>query len=144
MCNFIFKVNFTFPHASDLPMKMESKIHIDESQQVFVVGFGRTPIGSFQGALSKLTAVNLMSECIESVFEKSKLSTSKPKVTELVIGNVCQSGLKQAPANQIARRSGLPTETNCHMISKVCSSGMMAVIQASKSILLGDAEVIIC
>ena len=112
-------------------------------QEVFVIGFGRTPIGSFQGSLSKYTAVQLMSECIDKVLQKFHLTDFTANVTDLIVGNVCQAGLKQAPANQIASLCNLPTSVNCYLLNKVCASGMMALIQASKSLMLGDAELVV-
>lgn len=111
------------------------------SEEVYVVGFGRAPIGSFQGSLVRLSAVQLMSTCVEQIFERSNLLHLKPLVQELVVGNVCQAGLKQAPANQVARLAGLPSSTNCSLVNKVCASGMKAITQAVQSIQLGDAKV---
>lgn len=109
--------------------------------EVYIVGFGRTPIGSFQGSLSRVSAVQLLSTCIDVVFERSNLVHLKPVVTDLVVGNVCQAGLRQAPANQVANSVGFSASTNCVLINKVCASGMKAVIQAVQMLRLKDAKV---
>ncbi len=99
----------------------------------------RTPIGSFLGSLSSLSAVDLGVSCVKSVLEESKPS----KVDELIAGCVLQAGTKQAPARQIVKGVGLPDSTQAMTINKVCSSGLRAVQLAVQSILAGSSEIII-
>ena len=99
----------------------------------------RTPIGSFQGTLSSLSAVELGISCIKGILSESKLS----KVDELIAGCVLQAGTKQAPARQVVKGVGLPDSTQAMTINKVCSSGLRAVQLAVQSILAGSSEIIL-
>src|SRR4051812_16154878 len=111
------------------------------SKEVVIVSAVRTPIGSFQGGLSSLTAPQLGAVAIKAALERAGL---KPEtVQEVLMGNVLQAGVGQAPARQAAIFAGLPHTVPCTTINKVCGSGLKTVAQAYQSIALGDAEVII-
>jgi acetyl-CoA C-acetyltransferase len=111
------------------------------SKKVVIVSAVRTPIGSFLGSLSSLTAAQLGSFAIKGALEKINLD---PKmVDEVLMGNVVQAGVGQAPARQAALGAGLSDEVPCTTINKVCASGMKAIMQAAQSIKSGDAEIIV-
>ena len=109
--------------------------------EVYIISAVRTPIGSFGGSLKGFTATQLGAIAIKGALEKAGV---KPKlVKDVLMGSVIQANLGQAPARQAAKFAGLPNEVNCTTINKVCASGMKAIAQASQSILLGDADIVI-
>lgn len=111
------------------------------SKKVVIVAAARTPIGSFMGSLSSLTAVQLGSAAIKGAMNKINLD---PKlVQEVFMGNVVQAGVGQAPARQAAMHAGIPDTVPCTTINKVCASGMKAVMNAAQAIALGDADVVV-
>lgn len=111
------------------------------SKKVVIVSAVRTPIGSFMGGLSTLTAPQLGAAAIKGALEKINL---KPElVDEVLMGNVVQAGVGQAPARQAARLAGLPDSVIATTVNKVCASGMKAVMQAAQAIQCGDAEIVI-
>ena len=111
------------------------------SKKVVIVAAARTPIGSFMGSLSSLTATVLGSAAIKGALDKINLDPSL--VEEVIMGNVVQAGVGQAPARQAALGAGIPDTVPCTTINKVCASGMKAVMQAAQSIALGDASIIV-
>ena len=111
------------------------------SKKVVIVSSARTPIGSFMGSLSSLTAAQLGSAAIKGALEKIKLDPSL--VSEVYMGNVVQAGVGQAPARQAALGAGIPDSVPCTTINKVCASGMKAVMQGAQAVALGDAEVVV-
>lgn len=110
-------------------------------KKVVIVSAKRTPIGSFGGSLSSLSAAQLGSVAIKSVINDSKIDPQY--VDEVIFGNVLTAGQGQAPARQTALFAGLPEKTECLTINKMCGSGLKAVMLAQQAITLGDAEVII-
>ena len=109
--------------------------------EVYIISAVRTPIGSFGGSLKGFTATQLGAIAIKGALEKAGV---KPElVKDVLMGSVIQANLGQAPARQAAKFAGLPNEVNCTTINKVCASGMKAIAQASQSILLGDADIVI-
>lgn len=111
------------------------------SKEVVIVAAARTPIGSFMGSLSSITATQLGATAIKGALDKIKLDPSK--VQEVFMGNVVQAGVGQAPARQAALSAGIPDTVPCTTVNKVCASGMKAVMQAAQAIALGDADVIV-
>lgn len=109
------------------------------NERIVICNPKRTPIGSFLGSLSSLSAVDLGVSCVKNILNKSKLS----KVDELIAGCVLQAGTKQAPARQVVKGAGLPDMTQAMTINKVCSSGLRAVQLAVQSILAGSSEIVI-
>lgn len=106
-----------------------------------IVSAVRTPIGSFLGGLSSLTATQLGSFAIKGALDKINL---KPElVDEVLLGNVVQAGVGQAPARQAALGAGIPDTVGCTTVNKVCASGMKAIMQAAQAIQAGDAEVVV-
>jgi acetyl-CoA C-acetyltransferase len=110
-------------------------------QKVYIVSALRTPMGSFGGALSGFSAVQLGSIAIRAAIEKAGLDIKE--VDELFFGNVCQANLGQAPSRQAALGAGLGNNVPCTTINKVCASGMKSVMFAAQSIMLGHNNVVI-
>jgi acetyl-CoA C-acetyltransferase len=110
-------------------------------KKVVIISAKRTPIGSFSGSLSSLSAAQLGSLAIKGVLEDSKISPEL--IDEVIMGNVLTGGQGQAPARQSALFAGLPNKTECMTINKMCGSGLKAVMLASQAIQNNDAEIII-
>ncbi len=111
------------------------------NKEVVIVSAARTPIGSFLGSLSTVPATKLGSIAIKGALEKINL---KPElVEEVLMGNVVQAGVGQAPARQASLGAGIPDTVPCTTINKVCSSGMKAVMQGAQSIMLGDTSIVV-
>lgn len=111
------------------------------SKKVVIVSAVRTPIGSFMGSLSTVSAAHLGAAAIKGALNKINLDPNL--VDEVLMGNVVQAGVGQAPARQAARFAGLPETTPATTVNKVCASGMKAVMQGAQAIMLGDAEVVV-
>ena len=111
------------------------------NKKVVIVSAVRTPIGSFMGALSSMTATQLGAVAIKGALEKINLDASL--VDEVLMGNVVQAGVGQAPARQAALLAGLPNSVIATTVNKVCASGMKAVMQGAQAIMTGDADVIV-
>ncbi len=110
-------------------------------RNVVIVSAVRTPIGSFMGGLSTISAPRLGAIAIKGALKKIDL---KPEmVEEVLMGNVVQAGTGQAPARQAAIYAGIPDNVPCTTINKVCASGMKAVMQAAQAIALGDISIAI-
>ncbi|MAQ14185.1 MAG: acetyl-CoA C-acyltransferase [Sandaracinus sp.] len=111
------------------------------AREVFIVGSARTPIGAFQGALAAVDAPTLGAAAIGAALERAGV---KPEwVDETYMGNVLTAGVGQAPARRAAKLAGVPDKTPAVTVGKVCGSGMQSMVFAAKSILLGDADVVI-
>src|SRR5690242_462866 len=110
-------------------------------REVYIVGAARTPVGAFQGALADVPATKLGTTAIRAAIERSKLPADA--IEETFFGNVLSAGLGQAPARQAARGAGVPDAAPATTVSKVCGSGLQAVILGTKSILLGDADLVV-
>ncbi|HBS6037083.1 TPA: acetyl-CoA C-acetyltransferase [Klebsiella aerogenes] len=110
-------------------------------KEVAIVCALRTPIGSFRGALSSLSAVELGAAVVRGLLERTHLPASA--VDELIFGQVLTAGCGQNPARQTALRAGLPVETPAVTVNLVCGSGLKAVQQAVQAIRTGEAEIVI-
>ncbi|MGB5892781.1 MAG: acetyl-CoA C-acetyltransferase [Ignavibacteriaceae bacterium] len=110
-------------------------------KKIVITSAKRTPVGSFNGALSSLSAAQLGSIVIKSLIDDTKIDVNL--VDEVIMGNVLTAGQGQAPARQAAIYAGLPNKTETLTINKMCGSGLKAVMLAHQAILVGDAEVII-
>lgn len=108
---------------------------------VVIVSAVRTPIGSFLGSLSTIPAPKLGAIAIKGALDKIKLQPHL--VDEVLMGNVVQAGVGQAPARQAAIYAGIPNTVPCTTINKVCASGMKAVMQGAQAIALGDANIVV-
>lgn len=110
-------------------------------QEVFIVAAVRTPIGSFGGKLSGISATQLGATAIKGALEKSGLSADQ--IDEVFMGNVVSANLGQAPARQAARHAGVPDNVPCTTINKVCASGMKSIMLGAQSIMLGHNDVVV-
>ncbi|NUP11948.1 MAG: acetyl-CoA C-acyltransferase [Polyangiaceae bacterium] len=108
---------------------------------VYIVSATRTPIGAFQGSLSSVTAPHLGAASIKAALERAK--TAPDQIEEVFMGNVLSAGIGQAPARQAAIYAGIPDRVPATTVSKVCGSGLQAVILGTKTIALGDAELVL-
>lgn len=114
---------------------------IMEKKEVYIVSAVRTPIGSFGGSLSGVSATKLGAAAIKAALDKIQLNASE--VNEVLMGNVLQANVGQAPARQAARYAGIPDNVPCTTINKVCASGMKSIMLGAQSILLGDNDVVV-
>jgi acetyl-CoA C-acetyltransferase len=111
------------------------------AREVFIVGSARTPIATFQGAFADVSAPRLGAVAIKAALERAGVAPEQ--VDETFMGNVLTGGVGQAPARQAAKYAGIPDKTPATTVGKVCGSGLQAVIFGAKSILLGDADVVV-
>src|SRR5437667_4746203 len=108
--------------------------------QAFIISAARTPIGKFGGAFSDTPATTLGGVAIRAAVERSGLPEGSP-IDEVLMGQVLQAGVGQAPARQAALNSGLPVTTSATTINRVCGSGLKAIMLAAAEVRAGDAEV---
>jgi acetyl-CoA C-acetyltransferase len=113
----------------------------DTSRIPVIVSAARTPIGKFLGGLAPLSAPELGAIAIKAALERAGIAGGD--VQEVIMGNVIQGGVGQAPARQALLKSGIPATVSAVTINKVCGSGLKAVMLASQAIKAGDAEVIV-
>jgi len=113
----------------------------NDMKKVFIVSAVRTPLGSFGGALSTISATQLGAIAIKGAVDRIGLDLNI--VNEVIMGSVLQANLGQAPARQAAKFAGLPDQVQCTTVNKVCASGMKAVMMAAQSIKCGDSDVVI-
>ncbi|MDC1072133.1 acetyl-CoA C-acyltransferase [Gammaproteobacteria bacterium] len=110
-----------------------------QDDPIVITGAARTPIGSFQGVLSDVSATNLGATAIAAAIERSAIPPES--VEEVIMGCVLPAGLRQAPARQAALGGGLPLGTPCTTINKMCGSGMKAAMLGHDLIASGSAEI---
>ncbi|WP_299465783.1 thiolase family protein [uncultured Microscilla sp.] len=110
-------------------------------KEVYIISAVRTPIGSFMGSLSSLTATQLGAAAIKGALEKAGVDASE--VQEVFMGNVLSAGLGQAPAKQAALYAGISNTVPCTTVNKVCASGIKSISFAAMSIMSGQNDVII-
>jgi acetyl-CoA C-acetyltransferase len=108
---------------------------------IYILSAKRTPIGSFLGNLSDVTAPRLGSTAISAALKAA--GVSEDKVGEVYMGNVLSAGVGQAPARQAALGAKIPASVPATTVSKVCGSGLQAVILARRAILSGDEEIVV-
>lgn len=109
---------------------------------VYIVSAARTPVGSFLGTLSSLSATQLGSTAIKAAVER--VPQIKPEdVEEVFFGNVLSANLGQAPARQCALGAGLSKGVACTGVNKVCASGMKAIILGAQTIMTGNASIVV-
>jgi acetyl-CoA C-acetyltransferase len=110
-------------------------------EKVYITSAVRTPVGSFMGVLSSLSAPKLGAIAIKEAVERSKVPTSE--ITECIFGEVLTAGVGQAPARQALIYAGLPHSVGCMTINKVCGSGLKSVMLANDMIRLNPQAVVI-
>jgi acetyl-CoA C-acetyltransferase len=109
--------------------------------EVYIVSMARTAIGSFNGTLAPLSAVQMGAAAIKEAVKRAGIDPNT--VNEVFMGNVLQANNGQAPARQAALAAGLPVSVACTTINKVCASGMKAIMLATQSIMLGDNDIVV-
>jgi acetyl-CoA C-acetyltransferase len=109
--------------------------------EAFIVGAARTPVGRFLGALSTVTAPQLGAVAARAALERSGLPPDA--VDDVLMGNVVQAGVGQAPARQTALAAGIPPAASAMTLNKVCASGLQAVIDATRAIRLDEADAVV-
>jgi acetyl-CoA C-acetyltransferase len=114
----------------------------DQAREPLILSAVRTPIGRFQGEVSKLSATELGAIAVREAVLRAGLE--KPElIDEVLMGNVVSAGLGQAPARQAAIGAGLPPTVGATTVNKVCGSGLKAGMWAAQAIRAGDADLII-
>ena len=108
------------------------------SDPIMILGAARTPLGAFQGAFSGVPATELGSTAIRAALEGAGVAPEA--VQEVLMGNVLSAGLGQAPARQASLGAGIPVTVPCTTVSKVCGSGMKAVMQAHDAMVAGSVD----
>jgi acetyl-CoA C-acetyltransferase len=110
-------------------------------KEVYIVSAVRTPIGSFLGGLSTVSATTLGATAIKEAVKRAKVSNDA--IDEVFMGNVLQANLGQAPARQAAMAAGLSENVPCTTVNKVCASGMKSIALAAQTILAGDNHIVV-
>ena len=108
-------------------------------KELVILSAARTPVGSFLGKLSSLPAPALGSVAIKAALARAGVRPEE--VEQVILGNVLQAGIGQAPARQASLAAGIPDTVPCITVHKVCGSGMRAVMDAGNAILAGEYEV---
>ncbi len=114
---------------------------MNSKREAVIVSATRTPLGAFNGSLNGIGATTLGGLVIEEAVKRA--GVDKSEVDEVIMGQVLPCGYGQNPARQASVKAGLPFETQCFTINKVCGSGLKAVMLAAQAIQLGDAEIIV-
>jgi acetyl-CoA C-acetyltransferase len=112
-----------------------------QHKDAVIVSAVRTPLGSFNGTLGSIGATELGGLVIAEAVKRAGIERSM--VDEVIMGQVLPCGYGQNPARQACLKAGLPFETQCFTINKVCGSGLKAVMLAAQAIQLGDAEIVV-
>ena len=108
-------------------------------KDVVITGVARTPMGSFQGVLSTMSAPSLGSIAIQAAIKESNL---KPEdVDDVIMGCVLPAGMGQAPARQAAIGANIPVSTGATTINKMCGSGMRSAMIANDQIIAGSSNI---
>ncbi len=110
-------------------------------KNIVIVSAVRTPIGSFMGSLSTVSATKLGAAAIKGALQKIDLNANL--IDEVIMGNVVQAGVGQAPARQAAIFAELSNEVACTTVNKVCASGMKAIMMGAQAIKSGDSEIVV-
>ena len=113
------------------------------NNKAVICGVARTPIGRFMGSLSSLSSIDLGVATVKELCQRVGFEPSSGIVDEVLMGQVLQAGVGQAPARQVALGAGLPVTTSCVTINMVCGSSLRAVMQAATSVRMGEHNVVI-
>src|SRR5947207_7846825 len=111
------------------------------SEEIYILGAARTPIGKMMGSLASVPAIELGAMAIRAALERSNVDAAV--VDEVSMGQVVQAGVGQAPARQASIAAGIPTSANATTLNKVCASGLEAINQAAHAIRAGDSTVVV-
>lgn len=110
-------------------------------REVVIVSAARTPIGSFNGSLSTVSAVDLGVVAVKEAVKRAGIAPEL--VDETILGCILQAGQGQGVARQVAVKSGIPVEKPAYTINMICGSGLKTVQLAAQAIALGDADVVV-
>jgi acetyl-CoA C-acetyltransferase len=110
-------------------------------QEVYIIAALRTPLGSFGGVLTDLSATDLGAAAIKGALAAAGVTPEQ--IDEVFFGNVCSANLGQAPARQAALKAGLPASVPCTTINKVCASGIKAVMLGAQAIMTGQQDIVL-
>ena len=121
---------------------MAESVHTGRNGGVYLVSAARTPIGKFGGALADVPAVELGGFAIRAAVERSGLPVDTA-IDDVLMGQVLQAGVGQAPARQAALLGGLPVTTSATTINRVCGSALKAIMLGAAEIKAGDADVVV-
>lgn len=110
-------------------------------KEVFIVSMARTPIGSLGGVLAGVNVIELGKVAVEAALKRANIDGNM--VDEVILGNVLQANVGQAPAQQVSIAAGINVKTPCTTVNKVCASGMKAIMLGAQSILLGENHVVV-
>ncbi|MCC6864798.1 MAG: acetyl-CoA C-acetyltransferase [Ignavibacteria bacterium] len=110
-------------------------------KEAVIISGARTPIGSFNGGLSGFSATQLGAIAVKEAIRRAEIKPEE--IDEVLIGNVLQGGLGQAPARQASIAAGIPNTVSATTINKVCGSGLKSVMFGQQAIKSGDAEIIV-
>lgn len=110
-------------------------------QEVYIVGAARSPVGTFGGSLSKLSASAVSAQVIKGLLEK--ISLTQDKINEVILGQVLTAAMGQNPARQASIAAGIPYSVPAMTINKVCGSGLKSVQLAYQSIALGESDIVV-
>ena len=113
----------------------------NKNQEVVIVGAARTPTGKLMGALGSLSAADLGAEAVKTAVSRAQIDPAS--IYEVIMGNVVQAGVGQAPARKAALGAGLPSTVGAAAVNKVCGSGLKAVMMAANAIVAGEADVFV-
>jgi acetyl-CoA C-acetyltransferase len=111
------------------------------TQDIFITGMARTPMGGFQGELSSVTGPHLGAAAIRAAVARAGIAADA--VDEVYMGCVLPAGVGQAPARQASIHGGVPNTVPCTTVNKVCGSGMKALMLASSQLAQGGADVVV-
>ena len=111
------------------------------SEDIVIVGAARTPVGSFNGALSSLPAHELGAIAIKAALTRAKIEAAE--VEEVILGQILTAGQGQNPARQAAMKAGIPQEATAWGLNQLCGSGLRAVAVGMQQIANGDAKIIV-
>jgi acetyl-CoA C-acetyltransferase len=114
---------------------------MSNASEIVIVGAARTPIGSFNGALSSLSAHELGTIAIAAALERGHVEPGE--VSEVVMGQILTAGQGMNPARQAALAAGLPVSTTAYVVNQVCGSGLRSVALGSQQIATGDASIVV-
>ena len=113
----------------------------DTNRTAVIVSAARTPIGRFLGGLASLTAPELGAHAIRAAIARANIDAGE--IGEVIMGNVLQAGVGQAPARQAAMKAGVPNLVPAYAVNKVCGSGLQAVMLAAQAIRAGDEQLMV-
>ncbi len=110
-------------------------------KEVYIVSVARTPIGSFNGSLASLSALELGKVAIQKAMERAGVTGDQ--IDEVIMGNVLSANVGQAPARQVSILAGIRNSARATTINKVCASGLKSITLAAQSIMLGDSDIVV-